>query len=194
MPIGLPGSGKSTYLSRIADIVIVSGDGIRRAMFGDEGIQYTDTWLKALCYDPSRMSENQKKSACSEVVWTIVDKRIIQLLKSGKSVGYDGINTDETLRRAAIRRFQPFADIHGLYFKVDPAVCLERNRNRKRQVEEEWLKGLASHIAIPKLMEGFQIIDVIDENGAVIQRLDGTSDEDRPGNKDSGKGSMKNDL
>ncbi|MBR3363943.1 MAG: AAA family ATPase, partial [Solobacterium sp.] len=42
MPIGLPASGKSTFLKKLKNTVILSGDTLRGELFGDERLQYTN--------------------------------------------------------------------------------------------------------------------------------------------------------
>ena len=69
LAIGLPASGKSTYLSKLKDVNIVCGDMIRKEFFGDESIQLSEEFLIARGYDLSSMSQSQKTFLCNKLVW-----------------------------------------------------------------------------------------------------------------------------
>ena len=91
MLIGIPGSGKSTYLRQVnnPNIVIVCPDDIRRDLTGDI----------------SNQSRNRD-------VWQITEKRIVNNLRKGKYVILDATNVDTRNRTNMI--FMIKANIGGL--------------------------------------------------------------------------------
>ncbi|MBO7703157.1 MAG: ATP-binding protein [Solobacterium sp.] len=179
IPIGLPGSGKSTYLSRFEGVTPISGDSVRKELFGDESLQYSDAYLTAKGYDISDMDAHRKMQLCNEDVWNTVRNRVVSLLSEGKSAAYDGINGTVKTRAAAIQIGKGTAVLHGIYFAVDAETSIARDAARKRRVGRETIYEILSRFTLPSLEEGFDILDTVDENGTLIQRITREESESR---------------
>jgi len=167
MNIGLPASGKSTYCSRLCHAECVSGDRMRRKLFGDEAVQYTDAFLREHHIAPEGMNHEEKHDAAAEVIWEMVCEQAFGILKQGTDVIFDGTNLVREGRKKVIRRFSPYAVIHGLLFDVDVESCIERDLMRSRHVGEEVLRLLNSRFESPTMDEGFDELTVIDKDGNV---------------------------
>lgn len=137
--IGLPGSGKS-YLAQylITDCPrrqLISTDAIRAKLFGEESIQ--GPWL---------------------LVWREVQHQFQQARIHAPSAIYDATNAARKQRREAIvlAREAGFTHITGLWLETPLKVCLQRNRQRGRQVPEEVILRMHRQLsdAPPALQDG----------------------------------------
>ena len=139
---GLPASGKSTY----AEMLVGSGifqrvcpDLIRKAFYGDENIQG----------DGKRVFEtafhDMKEYGCL-----------------GENVVFDATNINADRRKALVKEMRPYFDIIIFkWFDIATAVCLERNRQRERQVPEDVIWRMARTATVPTMEEGFDYVEVI---------------------------------
>ncbi len=106
--IGIPGSGKS-YYARTLDKPVISLDGIRQELYGDERIlgngRETDRAMR---------------------------ERLTALAEEGKDVVLDATHVSATRRGRMIRlgRRLGYDRVVGVWFKTSMRICLERNRAR----------------------------------------------------------------
>jgi predicted kinase len=52
-------------------------------------------------------------------------------------------------------------EVHAVFFDVPLEVCLERNRNRERQVKEDVVQRMAAKLKAPTFDEGFAKITLV---------------------------------
>jgi predicted kinase len=137
--VGLPGSGKSTYVQRV-DGEALSSDAIRKLLAGDE----TDQTIHVQVFQTMRHLLEQR-------------------LAIGRHVTYiDATNLTPEERR-------PYIEIgraHGcamdaVFFDVPLEVCRDRNARRSRVVPEEALEKMAAKLVPPAREEGFDSVVVI---------------------------------
>ena len=139
---GLPASGKSTY----AEMLVESGqfcrvcpDLIRKELYGNESIQ-----------------GNGRK------VFKIAFDAIQRLGKQNFNVVFDATNINADRRKELVEEMRGYFDIIIFkWFDVATAVCLERNRQRERQVPEEVIWRMARTATVPTTEEGFDYVEVI---------------------------------
>ncbi|MGG1661040.1 AAA family ATPase [Brevibacillus sp. NRS-1366] len=139
---GIAGSGKSKWAKEIAKkerATIVSTDEIRQNLFGDE--------------------DRQKRTA---QVFYEVYSRIEAELASGKSVILDATNIDREKRTKVLSKF-PDSQKECYYVDVPYSMCLERNRSRKRTVDEYILKKMRKNFHFPIRNEGWDHIHLLHE-------------------------------
>lgn len=141
MLVGLPGSGKSTYLERIGAPAL-SSDAVR-GLLADH---------------PSDQSIHPR-------VFATLRYLLRHRLAIGRPVTYiDATNLTRSERRAYIRIAELYGgDAEAVFFDVPVEVCLERNLRRNRVVPEEAVRKLAAKLTPPRLEEGFSKITVIRE-------------------------------
>lgn len=139
---GLPASGKSTY----AEMLVESGqfcrvcpDLIRKELYGNESIQ-----------------GNAKE------VFKIAFDAIQRLGKQNFNVVFDATNIHADRRKELVEEMRPHFDVIIFkWFDVATATCLERNRQRERQVPEEVIWRMAKTATVPTTEEGFDYVEVI---------------------------------
>ncbi len=137
--VGLPGSGKSTYLQRVGAVGL-SSDAIRGILADDE----TDQTIHDRVFQTLRYLLRQR-------------------LAGGRPVTYiDATNLTPQERAPYIGIGKSYGcDVEAVFFDVPLEVCLKRNRGRGRVVPEEALLRLALKLAPPSLAEGFDRISRI---------------------------------
>jgi len=136
--VGLPGSGKSTYLERQGTTGI-SSDAIRRLLADDE----TDQTIHVRVFETVRFLLRQR-------------------LEIGRPVSYiDATNLTPEERRPYLEIGRSYAcEMEAVYFDVPLKVCLERNARRTRVVPEEVMKAMAAKLVVPSTAEGFDRVVV----------------------------------
>ena len=133
MLVGLPGSGKSTYLAREGANAI-SSDEIRRLL-----------------------ADDATEQGIHRRVFAMVRSLIRHRIQIGRPVTYvDATNLTPRDRRQYIRLGQlNDCDVEAVFFDVPLEICLERNRQRGRVVPEDAVREMARRLVPPTLAEGF---------------------------------------
>ena len=137
--VGLPGSGKSTYLERLG-ITPLSSDGIRQLLADDA----TDQTIHARVFQSLRYLLRQR-------------------LAIGRRATYiDATHLTPAERRPYIKIAERYGcAVEALYFDVPLDVCLARNRERSRVVPEEAVRAMAAKLVPPSVEEGFNTVTVV---------------------------------
>ena len=137
--VGLPGSGKSTWLEK-QKLPSLSSDAMRHLLTGDINNQAAN----ALVFRSLRYLAVARARAGAEV--TYIDSTALTLWE----------------RRAWIR----FAALHhyeieALFFDTPVEECLRRNAARSRVVPAEAMERMQSRLVPPSVEEGFSRVSTI---------------------------------
>ena len=149
--IGIPGSGKTTFLKRLAEergYAYLAPDDIREELTGDTR-------------DQSRNRE----------AWEIAGERMRAHLADGKGVAFDATFAKGYERRAFLEdaRAAGVARVEGYWFDVPLETARTRNASRTRQVQDHALVRMDRFIREdpPSLSEGLDALVRMDEEGSV---------------------------
>jgi predicted kinase len=139
--VGLPGSGKSTYLERLGAPAL-SSDRIRGLLADDE----TDQTIH-------------------DRVFQTVRYLLRQRLELGRPVTYiDATNLTAEDRRPYVEMGRAHGcEVEAVFFDVPLDVCRERNARRRRVVPEDALAKMAAKLTPPGVEEGFARVTVISD-------------------------------
>ena len=137
--VGLPGSGKSTYLERLG-VTPLSSDAIRQLLADD----ITDQTIHVRVFATMRYLLRQR-------------------LAIGRAVTYvDATHLTPGERRPYVKMArQNGCDVEAMFFDVPLEVCMARNRGRERVVPVEAMRKMAAKLVPPKAAEGFSRITVV---------------------------------
>jgi predicted kinase len=137
--VGLPGSGKSTYIQRAGGGGL-SSDRIR-VMLADDA---TD-------------------QSIHERVFQTLRYLLRQRLALGRTVTYiDATNLTPQERSPYIGRGKSDGcEVEAMYFDLPLATCMERNARRHRVVPEDAMRKMAEKLQAPSLEEGFGRVEII---------------------------------
>jgi predicted kinase len=137
--VGLPGSGKSTYLERLG-VKALSSDAVRGLLADDENDQ----------------------SIHREVFATLryLLRRRLALLRPVTYLDATHLTVRE--RRPYVKMGQLYGcAVEAVFFDVPLEVCLQRNRGRRRVVPEDVMARMAAKLTPPTIEEGFSAVAAI---------------------------------
>uniref|UniRef100_Q02AC5 Kinase-like protein n=1 Tax=Solibacter usitatus (strain Ellin6076) TaxID=234267 RepID=Q02AC5_SOLUE len=137
--VGLPGSGKSTYLERIGATGL-SSDAVRKLLADDE----SDQTIHVRVFQTIRYLLEQR-------------------LEIGRPVTYidaTSLTAEERAPYIEIGRAHG-CEVEAVFFDVPLAVCLERNAQRPRVVPLEAMAKMAAKLVPPMGEEGFTRVTVV---------------------------------
>jgi predicted kinase len=137
--VGLPGSGKSTYLQEVQGQVL-SSDQLRILLADDITYQ----------------GDNRR-------MFRVLRYLLKQRLELRRPVTYlDATHLTPWERRPYIRMAQLYgASVEAVYFEVPLEVCRQRNLVRERNVPEDVMERFARKLVPPVPEEGFDRIIVV---------------------------------
>ena len=160
--IGLPGSGKDTFLKRHKEegSIVLSSDDIRNELFGRE------------------------EQTNNELVFQTMNKRCKEYLKQGKTVYYNATNTNRKRRGALINEMKPYTDeINAVICLCSIGTILERNITRtQRHLPFDKLVQLIRNIDVPLYYEGYKSIIMFktEEIGDFYFKIEENYQQDNP--------------
>jgi len=139
LTVGLPGSGKSTYLKALGANPI-SSDAIRLQLADDE----TDQTIHARVFSTVRYLLRQRIELQRPVTYI------------------DATNLARRDRRPFIALARKHGcEIEAIFFDIPLAACKARNSSRARLVPDRVLDQMAAKLVPPSVEEGFSRIEVV---------------------------------
>ena len=139
IPIGLPGRGKSTWLTKQGIETIISPDIIRATVYGG--------------YPTDGLDKELEKE-----VWKRAYALLPLAFETKMNVAFDATNLSKSRRAAIISKTPADYDIVGVYFSTTIDECIKRQIGRKKGVPEKVIKSMNSRLEFPEKEEGFDLL------------------------------------
>ena len=142
--VGIPGSGKTTWVSRNFEksIKVVSTDLIRRRIYG---------------YFPQELKDDLEK-----MVWEAAIEEVRSSLYGGANTVLDSMALNTKFRSFLIHRIlegkKCNVEIIAVFMDTPLEISIKRNREREKVVNESTIKMLSKFLEPPSREEGFNRI------------------------------------
>lgn len=136
LTLGIPGSGKSTWIDKnLPNIKVISSDKKREELFNDVNWQGDNSKVFQECH---------------------LD--IEKALFNGEKVIFDATNTKFSYRNTPLQiAFQLFAHTTIIYFDLPLEISLARNKKRDRQVPDLVIARYFNELEVPRPTEAQQL-------------------------------------
>ena len=137
--VGLPGSGKSTWLERMG-VRGLSSDMLRGLLADDE----TDQTIHDRVFQTLRYLMRQRLAIERPVTYI------------------DATNLTPEERKPYLEIGRQFGcEVEAVFFDVPPGLCRVRNTQRQRIVPDDALEKMAAKLVAPSEAEGFGLVTVV---------------------------------
>jgi predicted kinase len=137
--VGLPGSGKSTYLARLS-VNAISSDEIRRLIADDPH----DQTMNPRIFATVRYLIRQRMASCRPLTYV------------------DATHLTPWERKPYVQLAQRHGyTLEALFFDVPIETCIARNQTRDRIVPEAAIRKMALRLVPPSKNEGFDRVRTI---------------------------------
>jgi predicted kinase len=135
--VGLPGSGKSTWVK------------------GKQGVLSSDALRELLADDPDIQNIHAR-------VFRVLRDLLKHRLELKRPVTYvDATNLTPSEREPYLKLADQFdCKVEAVFFDVPVDECIRRNRGRKRVVPDEVIRKMAERLVKPSTKEGFSRVHV----------------------------------
>ena len=146
MLIGVPASGKSTWREKHFDgnAVVISTDDIIEQTAASNGQTYNEVFKENIKF-ATQLANEQAKAAFA------ADKHVI----------WDQTNLTEKSRAGKLAMVPEHYEKIAVFFATPPEEEWQRRLNSRpgKTIPQNILMGMASNLEIPKLAEGWHIVD-----------------------------------
>lgn len=137
MTVGIPASGKSTYIKNLK-CAVFSSDTLRKELWGSEDTQGDNT-----------------------VIFNELQRRIRECLNNGLDCVLDATNINSKKRKAFLSQLPKGTTNKAIVFATTLEQCIEANSKRERKVPVDVIERMYKGFNFPLYSEGFGSIEIV---------------------------------
>jgi predicted kinase len=150
MLIGVPGSGKSTWITKqgFEDVIIASSDAYIETVAAKAGKTYDQMFSQAIGY---------AQKFC--------DSQVQMAINLDKTLVWDQTNTVAKHRKLRLERLPKDWIKIGVFFPTPDEAELQRRLDSRwgKKIPQNVIDSMIQHLEIPQLSEGFDEIIMLDK-------------------------------
>lgn len=160
MMIGVPGSGKSTY---IKNVLMLENNLISIS---------TDEYIENIAQKNNSTYSNVYDSAIKDANnW--FNQRLQELFKDSSDFIWDQTNINIKARKFKLNQLlRNNYEVHALAFEVEPHIIFKRLHNRAiatgKHIPDSIIKSMINSYQKPQIEEGFKSVTILNDLGQVI--------------------------
>lgn len=152
MLVGIPCSGKSTYVEKLKTI----------PYWSNSVILSTDNYIEKVAQEHNT-TYNEIFEDCISEATRQLELEFIMAKDKGKNIIYDQTNLTVKTRKKKLSKLPSFYARGVIYFEILLEEALERNKNREGKfIPESILKRMYQQLEVPTLEEDFDYYEKIE--------------------------------
>ena len=151
MLVGIPCSGKSTYVEKLKTI----------PYWSNSVILSTDNYIEKVAQEHNT-TYNEIFEDCISEATRQLELSLIEAKDKGKNIIYDQTNLTVKTRKKKLSKLPSLYARGVIYFDISLEDALERNKHREGKfIPENILKRMYHQLEVPTLEEGFDYYETI---------------------------------
>lgn len=161
MLVGIPCSGKSTYVNRLKKIpfwenaVVLSTDNYIEKVAQEHNTTYSEIF-----------------EDCIDEATRQLELSLIEAKDKGRNIIYDQTNLSIKTRKKKLSKLPSLYARGVIYFEISLEEALERNKHREGKfIPESILKRMYHQLEVPTLEEGFDYCEKIKSQRSIQSSL-----------------------
>ena len=152
MLVGIPCSGKSTYVEKLKTI----------PYWSNSVILSTDAYIEKVAQEHNT-TYNEIFEDCISEATRQLELEFIMAKDKGKNLIWDQTNLTVKTRKKKLSKLPSFYARGVIYFEISLEEALERNKNREGKfIPESILKRMYQQLEVPTLEEDFDYYEKIE--------------------------------
>ena len=152
MLVGIPCSGKSTYVEKLKTI----------PYWSNSVILSTDNYIEKVAQEHNT-TYNEIFEDCISEATRQLELKFIMAKDKGKNLIWDQTNLTVKTRKKKLSKLPSFYARGVIYFEISLEEALERNKNREGKfIPESILKRMYHQLEVPTLEEDFDYYEKIE--------------------------------
>ena len=152
MLVGIPCSGKSTYVEKLKTI----------PYWSNSVILSTDNYIEKVAQEHNT-TYNEIFEDCISEATRQLELEFIMAKDKGKNLIWDQTNLTVKTRKKKLSKLPSFYARGVIYFEISLEEALERNKNREGKfIPESILKRMYQQLEIPTKNENFDYVEKIE--------------------------------
>ena len=149
MLVGIPCSGKSTYVEKLKTI----------PYWSNSVILSTDNYIENVAQEHNT-TYNEIFEDCISEATRQLELEFIMAKDKGKNLIWDQTNLTVKTRKKKLSKLPSFYARGVIYFEISLEEALERNKNREGKfIPESILKRMYQQLEVPTLEEGWDYVE-----------------------------------